>query len=260
MTDMSHLDSQYFVDGKTYNCPFCKRNHVPFEVLAWHDFNWTKERACRAVFIKCLSCAKRSMHLSHKEVGITTHNSTRVLSQDDGVDDLFFYSVPTSFFALDNRIPRTLRDLLTEADGCAKSNHLTGASACARKIVYELAKLSKAVGDSYEERIKSLKGIYPNVDGGFFDTLLAIQDVTSTKVHENALDGWDAKHLRVILAAIREVLHEIYVVPAQREDRRKAVLALKDELTAKPVKTIAENRETLRRLEATTKPSEGESE
>ncbi|MBI3129398.1 MAG: hypothetical protein HYZ11_17445 [Candidatus Tectomicrobia bacterium] len=148
----------------------------------------------------------------------------------DVLDRAFFYSVPTSFFVLDERVPRILRELLTEAEGCLKSNFLTGASACARKIVYELGVLSKADGDDYESRIKSLKQIYRDVSPEFFDTLLTIQQVTSSKVHENSYDGWEAKHLRIILAALAEVLHEIYVVPALRNDRRKAVLALKDEL------------------------------
>lgn len=70
--------------------------------------------------------------------------------------------------------------------------------------------------DNYEERIKALKDIHPEVEPAFFDTLLTIQQVTSTKVHENSYDGWEAKHLRIILASLSEVLHEIYVVPASR--------------------------------------------
>lgn len=66
------------------------------------------------------------------------------------LDDAMFYSVPTSFFVLDERVPHVLRDLLTEAEGCLKSNFLTGASACARKIVYELAQIENATGDSKE--------------------------------------------------------------------------------------------------------------
>lgn len=149
------------------------------------------------------------------------------------LDDAFFYSVPTSFFALDARIPHILRDLLVEARGCLQSNFLTGASACARKIVYELGDLSKADGDNYEDRIKSLKVKHPEVDPAFFDSLLTIQQVTSTKVHEGSYDGWEAKHLRIILLALSEVLHEIYVVPALRADRRNAVLALRTELIPK---------------------------
>ena len=146
------------------------------------------------------------------------------------LDEAFFYSVPTSFFALDERIPRVLRELITEAEGCLKSNFLTGASACARKIVYELGVLSKAVGENYEDRIKSLKGLHPEVEPEFFDTLLTIQQLTSTKVHENSYDGWEAKHLKVILASLSDVLNELYVVPALRADRRRAILSLKTEL------------------------------
>jgi hypothetical protein len=96
--------------------------------------------------------------------------------------------------------------------------------------VYELGVLNKAVGDAYEDRIKSLKGLHPEVEPAFFDTLLTIQQVTSTKVHEKSFDGWEAKHLRVILRALADVLHELYVVPALRADRRREILALKQEL------------------------------
>ena len=155
---------------------------------------------------------------------------------ESSLDELFFYSVPTSFFALDDRIPRVLRQLLTEAEGCLKSNFLTGASACARKLVYELGVLNRAEGENYEDRIKSLKGLHAEVDPTFFDTLLTIQQVTSTKVHENAYDGWESRHLRLILLALSDVLHEMYVVPALRSDRRAAVLALKNQLI--PNKTL----------------------
>lgn len=146
------------------------------------------------------------------------------------LDSTFFFSVPTSFFSLDERIPRTLRELLTEAEGSQKSNFLTGASACARKLVYELASIEKTEGSDYEERLKSLKGKYPRVDPTYFDTLLTIQQVTSSKVHENAYDGWESKHLRIILASLREILHEVYVVPALLNDRRQKIIGLKDEL------------------------------
>lgn len=174
------------------------------------------------------------MHLSFHQ--ITLDNLAHVrgwrfgLPDDIDIDQYVFYSVPTSFFVLDERIPHVLRELLTEAEGCLKSNFLTGASACTRKIVYELADKEGATGDSYEERIKSLKTTHPDVDEEYFDTLVSIQQMTSTKVHENAYDGWESRHLRIILATLREILHEIYVVPALRADRRKGILALKGEL------------------------------
>ncbi|MEM7206490.1 MAG: hypothetical protein AAF434_01575 [Pseudomonadota bacterium] len=182
------------------------------------------------------------MHLTFKD--LTTYHAGYIqnenrwrfsipegIDRDDFLDSCFFYSVPTSFFVLDNRVPKILRDLLTEAEGCMKSNYLTGASACARKIIYELGILSEAEGENYEDRIKSLKTIHESVEPSFFDTLLTIQQLTSTKVHENSFDGWEAKHLRIILASLAEALHEIYVIPALRADRRDSILALKDELT-----------------------------
>lgn len=185
------------------------------------------------------------MHLTFADIGyshVSTWRGSAIYRFDAKsgtdmgmlLDQAFFFSVPTSFFVLDERVPRQLRELLTEAEGCLKSNFLTGASACARKIVYELGVLSKAEGDNYEDRIKSLKDLHPEVDPAFFDTLLTVQQVTSSKVHENSYDGWEAKHLRVILSSLSEVLHEIYVVPALRADRRKEILALKDALTPKP--------------------------
>lgn len=242
MADQSHLDSRYFVDRLVYNCPFCNRRHVTYRIFDYCKFDWTDKKPCTAFFIQCGSCGKRSMHLTFEGIPFShagTFNSSSFYrfdaeeGEDVGakLDKAFFYSVPTSFFVLDERVPKVLRELLTEAEGCLKSNYLTGASACARKIVYELGVLSKAVGDNYEDRIKSLKDIHPEVEHTFFDTLLTIQQLTSTKVHENSYDGWEAKHLRVILASLSDVLHEVYVVPALREDRRKAILSLKAELT-----------------------------
>ena len=112
-------------------------------------------------------------------------------------------------------------------------NYLTGASACARKVIYELAELQKATGNSYEDRIKSLKKTHTHIDPFYFDTLISIQAITSNKVHENAYDDWKSQHLRVILASLAEVLHELYVLPALREDRRQAITELKQELGTK---------------------------
>ena len=244
MPDQSHLDSRYFVDHLVYNCPFCNRRHVTYRVYDHVRFDWTDKKPCTAYFVQCGSCGKKSMHLAFENLSIShagTYNNAAYyrFNVEDGVDlgatldQAFFYSVPTSFFVLDERVPRVLRELLIEAEGCLKSNYLTGASACARKIVYELGVLSKAVGENYEDRIKSLKDIHPEVEPAFFDTLLTIQQLTSTKVHENSFDGWEAKHLRVILASLADVLHELYVVPALRADRRQAILSLKGELVPK---------------------------
>jgi len=246
MTDQSHLDDKYFVDSKVYNCPFCNRRHVSYHIYDFTRFDWSNDKTCTAIFVACDSCGKTSMHLSFKPLPMMRAGSLsngnpiyRFFAIKDKpesekeIDSTVFFSAPSSFFTLDERVPRKLRELLTEAEGCVKGNFLTGASACARKIVYELSALSKAPGNNYDERVKALKDIHPEVDPAFFDTLLTVQQVTSSKVHENALDSWSATHLKVIIAALHEVLHEIYVVPALRSDRRKQVLALKDELVPK---------------------------
>jgi hypothetical protein len=180
------------------------------------------------------------MHLSYEDVplqatGSDSHGNIYRFTTDN-LDGKFFYSVPTSFFVLDSRVPRVLRELVTEAEGCLKSNFLTGASACARKVVYELGVIQGATGDNYEDRIKSLKTLNPEIDPTFFDTLLTIQQVTSTKVHEESYDGWESKHLRLILSSLSEALGEIFVAPAIREDKRKAILKLKEEVLSGKVK------------------------
>lgn len=251
MVDQAHLDSRYFVDETVYNCPFCNRRHVAYAVYSRVPFDWTETKPCFAFFVRCDSCGKRSMHLTfdtelsayqiqhHGKVPAYRFSVGSERDAGETLDRAFFYSVPTSFFVLDERIPKKLRELLAEAEGCLKSNYLTGASACARKIVYELGAISGLQEGNYEERIKALKLVHPAVEPAFFDTLLTIQQATSAKVHENSYDGWEAKHLRVMLVALADVLQEIYVVPALRMARRQAIIALKEELV--PTRSAGKN-------------------
>lgn len=234
MPDDSHLDDQYFVDRYKYNCPFCNRRHVSYHVSGNYKFNWTDTKTCFAYLVACGSCKNISLHLSFENIKL--HSLTRGCRFASGIEDLddrFFYSVPSSFFILDSRIPRVLRELFAESEGCLKSNFLTGASACARKIVYELAILENAKGKDYDERIKSLKATKPDIDSAYFDTLLTIQQVTSSKVHENAYDGWASNHLRLILATLNEILHEIYVLPKLKQEKRSAIIEMKEEVLGK---------------------------
>jgi len=149
-----------------------------------------------------------------------------------GIDPLLsFYSVPTSFFVMDERIPRVIRELITEAEGSLKMNFLTGASACTRKAIYELLVHEKAEGDDYQEKIKSLKGKHPGVDDTAYDVLAHIQDMTSDKVHEQSWPKWDSANLRLIIETLRMVLHEIYVVPAERAERAEKIRQLRGTIT-----------------------------
>jgi hypothetical protein len=233
MPDHSQLDNFRFIDWARHNCPFCNRRHVSYLIESYHKFDWTDSKTCTAFFVKCQSCSKQSLHLSFDQIGLDGQywrGAWRFKVDQKDLDALFFYSVPTNFFTLNENIPRQLRELFTEAEGCLKSNFLTGASACARKLIYELSAREGAAGENYEERLKSLKSLKPEVDATYFDTLLTVQQVTSSKVHEGAYDGWESRHLQVILAAIHEVLVQLYVLPSVREESRKRVLALRTEL------------------------------
>jgi len=238
--DDSRLDSKYFIDKYVYNCPFCDRRNVSYSLSdAYHKFDWTPEKKCYVYFAVCDSCGKESMHLSFEEIPLSKVNPSFTnevrfnIDSGEELDNKFFYSVPTSFFSLDKRIPKILRELITEAEGCLKSNFLTGASACARKIVYELANLQKAEGSNYDERIKSLKKIRRDIEEVYFDTLLTIQQITSDKVHEQSYGGWQAKHLRLILPTLVELLNIMYVIPEIRKEKRKSILSLKDDILGK---------------------------
>jgi len=174
------------------------------------------------------------MHLTFEDLRYQANTSATFFRSDVDLDSAIFYSVPTSFFVLDERIPRVLRELLTEAEGCLKMNYLTGASACTRKAIYEFAVIEQAEGLHYEERIKSLKSKFPAVDPGLFNVLCHIKDMTSDKFHEQSWDGWDSAHLKLFLETIKAVLHEVYVVPDERKRRSGAVRSLLEGLSSAP--------------------------
>ena len=235
MMDDSYLDTKYFIDEHVFNCPFCNRNNVNYYLEWRQEFNWTKKKKCIVYFTICSSCKNKSMHLSHEVLNMhrsfsTSGNTYYTFSNGNDLDSKFFYSVPTSFFSLDSRIPSELRELITEAEGCLKGNYLTGASACARKIIYELSAKEGAEGENYEERIKSLKKKRTDVEGEYFDTLLTIQQVTSDKVHEESYDGWKAGELKLMLSTITEILAMMYVIPEIRKEKRQAIVDLKDKI------------------------------
>lgn len=141
--------------------------------------------------------------------------------------------MPTSFFVLDDRIPAVIRELITEAESSRKLNLLTGASACARKAVYEFLVREKAEGEHYEDKIKSLKEHFPNVDPELFDVLGHIQDMTSDKVHEQSWPKWDSKNLTLIVETLKAILHEVYVVPQERSSRAGRIRGLLENVRGK---------------------------
>lgn len=67
MEDHTHLDAKYFIDPYIYNCPFCNRRHVTYVVDSKTAFDWTNEKKCLAIFVKCNSCKNTSLHLSFNQ-------------------------------------------------------------------------------------------------------------------------------------------------------------------------------------------------
>jgi len=61
---MENVESKYFIDDETYNCPFCKIRGIKYIILGIVRFNESVEKELNAVFVQCSSCHKISMHLS----------------------------------------------------------------------------------------------------------------------------------------------------------------------------------------------------
>lgn len=239
--DLSHLDKKYFIDAHKYNCPFCKRNHVTYQLVNHFSFDWGEKKTCHVYLIRCNSdgCENTSMHLSFKELreSYTEHNRTRYHDRflaDTDIDGSLFFSQPTSYFVLDNRVPEKVRELIYEAENSRKSNFLVGASACLRKAIYELLEHEKTIIKNvksgyadYKESIKSLKAKFVNVAPELFDALGDIQGLASDNVHEGSWEAWDSSKLTTLIELTKAMLHEMYVVPAERKDRLGVLNQLK---------------------------------
>lgn len=236
MEDYSYLDKKYFLDHKTYNCPFCNRKNVPYEPIEEFAFDWTDTKKCYGFLVGCGFCKNVSMHLSFERLVFTRSNEITgeflVVKEDVDFDSKIFYSVPTSFFTLDKRIPRIVRELITEAEGSLKMNFLTGASACTRKAIYELLEIEKPGGANYDEKIKNLKKKHSNIDPNYFDILSHIQGMTSDKIHEQSWPKWDSQMLKLILETLKSVLYEIYVLPEVKKARSITIQKIQEEIKA----------------------------
>jgi hypothetical protein len=228
--DHSHLDAKYFIDPYVYNCPYCKRRNVKYSLVHDTQFNWSTKKVCYVWFINCSDCEGRSMHLSFEDIERKYESGSGAgeFRKDIDIDSKIFYSVPTSSFAIDDRIPPVIRELITEAEGCLKMNFLTGASACMRKAIYELIVKEKCEGKDYESKIKALKTKHPQIDPSLIDVLAHIQDMTSDKIHEQSWDEWDSPNLKLIIETLKAVLYEIYVEPEVRKGRVSLITQLKE--------------------------------
>lgn len=244
MADLSSLDKKYFVDDYKYNCPFCKRGSVSYSVVGKSSFDWSNDKKCYLYIVKCESCDKRSLHLSEYSFYINPEidRFSFIEGIKDGsdkdwekrIDEFMFYSQPTSFFTLDERIPREVRELITEADNCLKMNLLVGASAALRKSIYELirkegaaVKNEKTGLTDYKDSIKNLKEGFLRVQGDLFDALGSVQEMASDIIHEASWDKWDSQKLRALIELTSAVVHEMYVIPDEQKKRAGVISEIK---------------------------------
>lgn len=194
------------------------------------SFHWGENKACHGYIVKCDSegCEKKSMHLSFQDLRKYSQYDRYSYQFTDGldIDAALFFSQPTSYFVLDNRIPEKVRELIYEAENSRKSNYLVGASACLRKAIYELLEHEKSIIENpktgyadYQVSIKNLKEKFPNVASELFDALGHIQEMVSDNVHEGSWEAWDSPKLRFIIELTKATLHEMYVVPEERKER-----------------------------------------
>jgi len=239
--DLSHLDKKYFIDSHIYNCPFCKRNNVAYSLIDHFAFNWGANKICHGYIVRCESegCEKTSMHLSFQELrdSYVQYNQVNYRSkfrEGIDIDAALFFSQPTSYFVLDDRIPEKVRELVYEAENSRKSNFLVGASACLRKAIYELLEHEKSVIKNqktgradYKESIKQLKNKFPNVASELFDALGHIQEMVSDFVHEGSWKAWDSPKLKILIELTKATLQEMYVVPEERKERLGVLNQLK---------------------------------
>ena len=235
-SDQSHLDSKYFIDPHVFNCPFCNRRHIRYNLRDMSAFHRSNRKTCFVYYAQCHGCGKISMHLSYLHliefelVHDRSGESGKRPQFKEDIESSIFYSVPTSFFVIDERVPAVIRALITEAEGSQKMNFLTGASACARKAIYELLVKEEAEGEYYEDKIKSLKTTHPNVDATLFDVLSHIQDMTSEKVHEQSWPKWESQNLTLIIETLKTVLYEIYVLPQEKSARSGKIQKLLEQV------------------------------
>ena len=254
--DLSHKDRKYFIDHTTYNCPFCRRRNVSYALIVsgdYYDASYNKKVFYYIMECQENECEKRSLHLSNYNLRATRYNdygharfifplvredNKKAIEDPNDLDKAFFYHCPTSFFAIDDRVPKSIRKFISEAEGCLSSDFLTGSSACLRKAIYKLLqheKISEKEGSKLlylNDRIDLLEKKYPYVDHGLFENFKKINALASKELHENDWCDFNSHQLRFLIETTMDLLYEIYVVPDEKSKRNQILsdLAQKAEI------------------------------
>ena len=132
-----------------------------------------------------------------------------------------------AFLKLDDRVPASLRELLFEADGCVANGLMIGATGCAQRAVQALLRLEKIEGTGHEARIRTLNEKTPGLPQLLITVLMQLGDVAANvKLPANTL--------QLLLATVKAVAYEIYVVAPERSERTEHIRRLLDSAERKP--------------------------
>lgn len=236
------ISKKRIINAQQHNCAHCGTKGANYYDIKFVVIDETKNRKLGLLFIRCSCCHKISTHLvknlvndacdfEYKEFSqypecFYWYGSTHfVTSSIDELDDNIIMSIPTPTFIIDSDIPAKLRNLLIEAGNCVKENALVGASACVRKAIYEFLLLEKAVGDNYDEKIKSIKSKWPHLED-YLDVLRGIKGVVSDQVHEDSFEAFTSEQVRSYVDILEEIFKEIYVIPQKRNERKVAIFGI----------------------------------
>ena len=137
-----------------------------------------------------------------------------------------------AFLKLDDRLPASLRELLLEADGCVTNGLMIGATGCAQRAVEALLKLEKAEGSGHEARVRSLNEKTPGLPQLLITVLSQLGDVSANV-------KLPASTLQLLLATVKAVAYEIYVVAPERAERTEHIRRLLDATERKPASAAA---------------------
>lgn len=226
------------IDAYQHNCSHCGTKGAKYENIEIRKIDETDDNTLHCLFITCAVCKKRSMHLIKnfdcydyhggvsQEYGYFRKSNGEALLDKEDIDNLdenIIMSIPTPTFIIDKDIPKKLRDLLIEALKCIKENALTGASACIRKAIYQFLCDEKAIGNNYDEKIKSLKDKWVQLTD-YLDVLKGIKGIASDQVHEESVANFTSDEAKMYISILEEIFREVYVIPKQRTERKDSIL------------------------------------
>lgn len=125
-----------------------------------------------------------------------------VVQQDD--------SPSPRFLVVDSRAPAPIRQLLDEADGCLNMSFVIGGTACTRRAIDHILTTEQAFADDYATSLLMLSEKHPAVAPALFKILAMLGDGDDTLTLES---------LRALIATVKAVVYEIYVLGAERIER-----------------------------------------